>query len=97
MTDGRSPCRARRRVWWLRWAEEAGNGLPRQSRPNYEESKHVTVTSETGVPLQHTDRFFIDGEWATPSSDATFDVIDSSTEQVYFRFPRPRPPTSTGR
>jgi acyl-CoA reductase-like NAD-dependent aldehyde dehydrogenase len=47
----------------------------------------VTVTSETGVPLQHTDRFFIDGEWATPSSDATFDVIDSSTEQVYFRVP----------
>jgi acyl-CoA reductase-like NAD-dependent aldehyde dehydrogenase len=47
----------------------------------------VTVTSETAVPLRHTDRFFIDGEWVTPSSDATFDVIDSGTEQVYFRVP----------
>jgi acyl-CoA reductase-like NAD-dependent aldehyde dehydrogenase len=48
---------------------------------------HVIVTSEAAVPLRHTDRFFIDGEWVTPSSDATFDVIDSSTEQVYFRVP----------
>ena len=47
----------------------------------------MTVTSETAVPLRHTDRFFIDGEWVTPSSDATFDVIDSGTEQVYFRVP----------
>ena len=47
----------------------------------------MTVTSETAVPLRHTDRFFIDGEWVNPSSDATFDVIDSSTEQVYFRVP----------
>jgi acyl-CoA reductase-like NAD-dependent aldehyde dehydrogenase len=47
----------------------------------------VTVTSETAVPLRHTDRFFIDDEWVTPSADATFDVIDSSTEQVYFRVP----------
>ena len=47
----------------------------------------MTVTSETEVPLRHADRFFIDGEWVAPSTDATFDVIDSSTEQVYFRVP----------
>ena len=47
----------------------------------------MTVTSETEAPLRHADRFFIDGEWVAPSTDATFDVIDSSTEQVYFRVP----------
>jgi aldehyde dehydrogenase (NAD+) len=45
----------------------------------------MTVTSDTAVPLRHADRFFIDGAWVVPSSDATFDVIDSGTEQVYFR------------
>jgi aldehyde dehydrogenase (NAD+) len=47
----------------------------------------LTLTGETAVPLRHPDRFFIDGEWIVPSSDATVDVIDSSTEQVYFRVP----------
>jgi aldehyde dehydrogenase (NAD+) len=47
----------------------------------------LTVTSETEAPLRHADRLFIDGEWVAPSTDATFDVIDSSTEQVYFRVP----------
>jgi acyl-CoA reductase-like NAD-dependent aldehyde dehydrogenase len=51
----------------------------------------VTLTSETVAPLRHTDRFFIGGEWVTPSSDATFDVIDSSTEQVYFQVPEAQP------
>ncbi len=51
----------------------------------------MTLTSETVVPLRHTDRFFIDGQWVVPSSDATFDVIDSSTEQVYFRVPEAQP------
>jgi acyl-CoA reductase-like NAD-dependent aldehyde dehydrogenase len=45
----------------------------------------LTVTSETAVPLRHADRFFIDGGWVTPSSDATIAVIDSGTEQIYFR------------
>jgi acyl-CoA reductase-like NAD-dependent aldehyde dehydrogenase len=45
----------------------------------------MTVTDETVVPLRHADRFFIGGEWVAPSSDATIDVIDSGTEQVYFR------------
>jgi acyl-CoA reductase-like NAD-dependent aldehyde dehydrogenase len=39
--------------------------------------------SEATVPLKHTDRFFIGGEWVAPSSDSTISVIDSHTEQVY--------------
>ena len=38
----------------------------------------------TTVPVQHADRFFIGGEWVEPSSDATVDVIDSGTEEVYY-------------
>jgi len=45
----------------------------------------LTVTNETEVPLRHVDRFFIGGDWVVPSSDATIDVIDSSTELVYFK------------
>jgi len=51
----------------------------------------VTLTSETAAPLRHADRFFIDGEWVAPSSDAMIDVIDSSTEQIYFRVPEAQP------
>ena len=51
----------------------------------------MTVTDETAVPLRHADRFFIDGAWVTPSSGATIDVIDSSTERVYFRVPEAQP------
>jgi aldehyde dehydrogenase (NAD+) len=36
------------------------------------------------APVRHPDRFYIGGEWVTPSSDATFDVIDSNTEEVFF-------------
>jgi aldehyde dehydrogenase (NAD+) len=44
------------------------------------------VTSSAGeatVPVKHTDRFFIGGQWVAPSSDSTINVIDSHTEQVY--------------
>jgi aldehyde dehydrogenase (NAD+) len=51
----------------------------------------LTLTSETAVPLRHADRFFIGGEWVAPSSGSTIDVIDSSTEQVYFRVPEAQP------
>ena len=37
------------------------------------------------APIRHADRFFIGGEWVQPSSDAAFDVLDSTTEDVYFR------------
>src|SRR3954451_1782557 len=39
----------------------------------------------TTTPVQHADRFFIGGEWVEPSSDATIDVIDSGTEELFFR------------
>ena len=48
----------------------------------------MSLTTETRVPLRSPDRFFIGGEWVKPSSDATIDVIDSSTEQLYFRVPK---------
>ncbi len=44
----------------------------------------MTITRAATAPLQHADRFFIGGEWVEPSSDATFDVIDSGTEEVYY-------------
>jgi acyl-CoA reductase-like NAD-dependent aldehyde dehydrogenase len=47
----------------------------------------MTVTDETAVPLLHADKFFIDGGWVVPSSGATIDVIDSSTEEIYFSVP----------
>jgi acyl-CoA reductase-like NAD-dependent aldehyde dehydrogenase len=40
---------------------------------------------ETATPVQHPDRFYIGGEWAAPSSDATIEVIDSGTEELVFR------------
>jgi acyl-CoA reductase-like NAD-dependent aldehyde dehydrogenase len=50
------------------------------------------MSVEAVVPLSHTDRFFIDGEWVAPSSGAVFDVVDSATEQVYFRVPEAQRP-----
>jgi acyl-CoA reductase-like NAD-dependent aldehyde dehydrogenase len=37
------------------------------------------------APVSRPDRFFIGGEWVEPSSDATIDVIDSGTEELFFR------------
>ena len=51
----------------------------------------MSVTTEPVVPLSNTDRFFIGGEWAKPSSDAVFNVIDSATEQTYFQVPEAQP------
>ena len=47
----------------------------------------MTLTNEPVVPLGNADRFFIGGEWVKPSSDATIDVIDSGTEELFFRVP----------
>src|SRR6201999_2085847 len=41
----------------------------------------------TEAPLQHSDSFFIGGEWVEPSSKRTIDVIDSTTEELYFSVP----------
>jgi len=44
----------------------------------------VTISAgETTIPVEHTDRFFIGGQWVTASTDSKIDVIDSHTEQVY--------------
>jgi acyl-CoA reductase-like NAD-dependent aldehyde dehydrogenase len=45
----------------------------------------MSTARATTAPLQHSDRFYIGGEWVEPSSDATFDVIDSGTEELYYR------------
>ena len=44
----------------------------------------MSLANDISVPIRHPDRFFIGGQWVTPSSDATIDVIDSGTEEVYF-------------
>src|ERR1700734_4529650 len=43
----------------------------------------MTISADVSVPTNHADRFFIGGEWVTPSSDSTITVIDSHTEQDY--------------
>ena len=43
----------------------------------------MALADEIKAPIRHADRFFIGGEWVTPSSAATIDVIDSHTEDVY--------------
>ena len=45
----------------------------------------MTTADTTTAPVRNTDRFFIGGEWVEPSSDAMIDVIDSGTEELFFR------------
>jgi aldehyde dehydrogenase (NAD+) len=42
------------------------------------------MTAATTAPVSHADQFFIGGEWVEPSSDATIDVIDSGSEELYY-------------
>lgn len=35
--------------------------------------------------VRHPDQFFIDGAWVVPSSNATIEVIDSGTEELFLR------------
>ena len=44
----------------------------------------MSLTEQPVVQLRHLDRFFIGGEWVTPSSDATITVTDSATEERFF-------------
>lgn len=44
----------------------------------------MTITDAV-APVRHPDRFYIGGEWVEPSSDVTIEVIDSGTEQLFFR------------
>ncbi|HEY4402795.1 MAG TPA: aldehyde dehydrogenase [Acidimicrobiia bacterium] len=45
----------------------------------------MSVVRTTTAPVRHADRLFIDGAWVEPSSDATIEVIDSGTEELYYR------------
>jgi aldehyde dehydrogenase (NAD+) len=51
----------------------------------------MSMTTEPVVPLRNTDRFFIGGDWVKPSSDAVLDVIDSASEQLYYRVAEAQP------
>ena len=44
----------------------------------------MALVEDITAPLQHANRFFIGGEWVEPSSDSVIDVIDSTSEQVFF-------------
>jgi aldehyde dehydrogenase (NAD+) len=35
------------------------------------------------APLAHPDRFFINGQWASPSSASKFEVVNSGTEELF--------------
>ena len=51
----------------------------------------MSAITEAVVPLSNTGRFFINGEWIKPTSDAVIDVVDSATEQLYFQVPEAQP------
>src|ERR1700677_2597894 len=40
-------------------------------------------TNITNAPVRYPGHFFINGEWATPSSASKIDVINCATEDVY--------------
>ena len=43
----------------------------------------MTATANRLSPVRHPGRFFIGGEWTTPSSASMIDVIDSASEEVF--------------
>jgi aldehyde dehydrogenase (NAD+) len=45
----------------------------------------MSAARTTTAPVRHGDRLFVDGSWVEPSSDASIDVIDSGTEELYYR------------
>ncbi|TNC18721.1 aldehyde dehydrogenase [Amycolatopsis alkalitolerans] len=47
--------------------------------------------TEIAAPIDHPSKFFIDGTWTEPSSTSTIDVIDSGTEELYFRVAEAQP------
>ena len=46
---------------------------------------NLQVTANSACPFGHQDRFFIGGEWVTPSSDDTCEVICPTTEEIYVK------------
>jgi acyl-CoA reductase-like NAD-dependent aldehyde dehydrogenase len=45
----------------------------------------VLTVRDAPVNLKHPDRLYIDGEWRKPIAPGGFDVIDSTTEEAFFR------------
>jgi acyl-CoA reductase-like NAD-dependent aldehyde dehydrogenase len=43
------------------------------------------------APVRQPDRFYIGGEWVEPSSSAMIDVIDSGSEELWFRVAEAQP------
>ena len=52
----------------------------------------MTMTRQLGSPVQHPDRFSLNGEGVGPSSDAVIDVLDSHNEELFFRVAVARAP-----
>jgi acyl-CoA reductase-like NAD-dependent aldehyde dehydrogenase len=44
----------------------------------------MALALDRSVPLAHTDRFYVGGEWVQPSSSSTIEVIEAATEEPYF-------------
>ncbi|MFN8225828.1 MAG: aldehyde dehydrogenase [Mycobacterium sp.] len=51
----------------------------------------MTTAAIPPVPLRCPDRLYIDGDWVAPAGDSMFDVIDSHSEQLYFRVAEAQP------
>ncbi|OPX05391.1 aldehyde dehydrogenase [Mycobacterium sp. AT1] len=45
----------------------------------------MTLTHQAGTPLRYPDRFYIGGQWVTPSTTAAFTVVDSIDEEPFLR------------
>ena len=45
----------------------------------------MTTAGDASGPPRMPERFFIGGGWAAPSSTATLEVIDPSSEAIYLR------------
>jgi acyl-CoA reductase-like NAD-dependent aldehyde dehydrogenase len=49
------------------------------------------TTTSAPAPVTHPDRFYIGGEWVEPSSGELIDVVDSGTEELYYRVAEAQP------
>jgi aldehyde dehydrogenase (NAD+) len=45
----------------------------------------MSVMSEAKAAVRRPDRFYIGGEWVEPSSNATFDVFEPATEELFLQ------------
>jgi acyl-CoA reductase-like NAD-dependent aldehyde dehydrogenase len=51
----------------------------------------MSAVSDVEVPIHHADRFFIGGAWVDPSTSSSIDVVDSTTEQLFFQVAEAQP------